>query len=123
MRHSPFELVHLGSGQFLDTKCIVAVASPASFSIKRAVKRATVKGELTDMTHGRKTRSVIFVADGRIFLTSRAPDIIAGRLQTGQLTGCDENDIADEGQQADADVIGQARVESDLNGRASVARI
>ncbi len=113
MRNSSFELVHVGSGQFLDAKSIVAVASPTSFSIKRAVKRAAAKGKLTDMTHGRKTRSVIFVDDGRIFLTSRAPDIIAGRLQTDHLTGADNDDMADETLQADAAAIGQAGVKSE----------
>ncbi len=113
MKSSSFELVHVGSGQFLDSKCIIAVGSPTSFSIKRAVKLATAKGELIDMTNGRKIRSVLFVADGRIFLTSRAPDIIAGRLQMGQVTGCDNNDIADDSQQADTDAIGQAGVKSD----------
>ena len=103
MRDTFFELVHVGSGQFLDSKCIVAVASPTSFSIKRAVKRAASKGELIDMTHGRKTRSVIFVDDGRIFLISRAPDIIAGRLQTGQITELETNNTVDGISQIDED--------------------
>ena len=113
MRTSSFELVHVGSGQFLDSKCIVAVASPASFSIKRAIKRAAEKGELIDMTHGRKNRSVIFVDDGRIFLISRAPEIIAGRLQTGWINEPDTDDTADKSPQIDADSR-QAKEESDL---------
>jgi hypothetical protein len=108
MRTSTFELVHVGSGQFLDANCIIAVASPTSFSIKRAIKGAAARGESIDMTHGSKTRSVIFLDDGRIFLTSRAPDIIAGRLQARQLTEPDTNDITDESRQTGPDAVKQA---------------
>jgi extracellular matrix regulatory protein A len=107
MRNLFFELVHVGSGQFLDANCIVAVASPASFSIRRSIKRAQAKGEMIDMTHGRKTRSAIFLDDGRVFLTSRAPDIIAGRLQMSQIASLGEDDITDNGEQPDIELPGQ----------------
>lgn len=113
MKSFSFELLHVGSGQFLDSKCIVAVASPTSFSIKRAVKRASAKAELIDMTHGRKTRSVIFVDDGRIFLISRAPDIIAGRLQAGGVTELENKGTTRRSRSADAN-IKRARVKEGL---------
>ena len=74
-------LVHVGFDNFVAMSRIVAIASPNSTSIKRAMKDAGSKGLLIDMTHGRKTRSVIFTDSGHIFVTARAPDIIAGRLQ------------------------------------------
>jgi extracellular matrix regulatory protein A len=79
------ELVHVGFDNFLAVDRIVAIASPSSTNIKRAIKEASTKGILIDMTHGRKTRAAIFTDNGHIFLTSRAPEIIAGRLQVGHV--------------------------------------
>jgi extracellular matrix regulatory protein A len=79
------ELVHVGFDNFLAVDRIVAIASPTSTNIKRAIKEATAKGVLIDMTHGRKTRAAIFTDNGHIFLTSRAPEIIAGRLQVSHV--------------------------------------
>ena len=75
------ELVHIGFDNFLATGRIVAIASLNSTSIKRVIKEANHKGLLIDMTHGRKTRAAIITDTGHIFLASRAPEIIAGRLQ------------------------------------------
>jgi hypothetical protein len=79
------ELVHVGFDNFLAVNRIVAIASPTSTNIKRTIKEASSKGVLVDMTHGRKTRAAIFTDDGQIFLTSRAPEIIAGRLQVSHV--------------------------------------
>jgi extracellular matrix regulatory protein A len=79
------ELVHVGFDNFIAVHRIVAVASPTSTNIKRAIKEASSKGVLIDMTHGRKTRAAIFTDDGQIFLTSRPPEIIAGRLQVSHV--------------------------------------
>lgn len=89
------ELVHIGFDNFLATNRIVAIASLNSTSIKRAVKDASRKGLLIDMTHGRKTRAAIVTDTGHIFLSSRAPEIIAGRLQTnrgGSVLRIDQDD-------------------------------
>jgi regulator of extracellular matrix RemA (YlzA/DUF370 family) len=79
------ELVHVGFDNFLAVNRIVAIASPTSTNIKRAIKDATQRGVLIDMTHGRKTRAAIFTDNGQIFLTSRAPEIIAGRLSVSHV--------------------------------------
>jgi regulator of extracellular matrix RemA (YlzA/DUF370 family) len=79
------ELVHVGFDNFLAVNRIIAIASPTSTNIKRAIKEATSKGVLIDMTHGRKTRAAIFTDNGHIFLTSSAPEIIAGRLQVSHV--------------------------------------
>lgn len=79
------ELVHVGFDNFLAVNRIIAIASPTSTNIKRAIKEATSKGVLIDMTHGRKTRAAIFTDNGHIFLTSRAPEIIAGRLSVSHV--------------------------------------
>lgn len=79
------DLVHVGFDNFLATDRIIAIASLNSTSIKRAIKEAGNKGILIDMTHGRKTRSAIFVDNGHIFLTSRAPEIIVDRLRVSHV--------------------------------------
>jgi len=78
------ELVHIGFDNFLAVNRIVAIASPNSTPFKRVIKEAGNKGLLIDMTHGRKTRSAIVTDTSHIFLTSRAPEIITGRLQASR---------------------------------------
>ena len=77
------ELVHIGFDNFLAVNRIVAIASPNSTMIKRTMKEAEGKALLIDVTHGKKTRSIIFTDSGHIFVTARGPDIIAGRLEGG----------------------------------------
>ena len=93
------ELVHVGFNNFLAVNRIVAVASPNSTSIKRALKETASKGLLIDMTHGRKTRAAIITDTDHIFLTSRLPEIIAGRLQASRPSlalRVEQSDIKDE---------------------------
>ena len=93
------ELVHIGFDNFLAVDRVVAVASPNSTSIKRAIKEAGNKGLLIDMTHGRKTRAAIITDTEHIFLASRLPEIIAGRLQAsknGLAVKREQVDIKDE---------------------------
>ena len=78
------ELVHIGFDNFIAINRIVAIAALNSSSIKRAIKNAGNNGLLFDMTHGRKTRSAIITDTGHVFLTSRAPEIIIGRLQVSR---------------------------------------
>lgn len=91
------ELVHVGFDNFLATNRIVAIASPNSTSIKRSIKEAISKGALIDLTHGRKTRSAIFVDNGNIFLTSRAPEIIVDRLRVSHVGSSLKPELEDEG--------------------------
>lgn len=91
------DLVHVGFDNFLATQRIVAIASPNSTSIKRAIKEALSKGTLIDMTHGRKTRSAIFADNGQIFLTSRAPEIIVDRLRVSHVGSALRPEMEEEG--------------------------
>jgi regulator of extracellular matrix RemA (YlzA/DUF370 family) len=51
---------------------------------------------LIDMTHGRKTRAAIFTDNGQVFLTSRAPEIIAGRLSVSHVGSLEKPGQEDE---------------------------
>lgn len=79
------ELVHIGFDNFLAINRIVAIASPNSTSIKRAMQEGKDKGLLIDVTHGRKTKTVIFTDSGHIFVAALAPETIAGRLQASRI--------------------------------------
>jgi len=78
------EVVHVGFDNYLVISRIVAITSTNSTSIKRAIKEAENNKLLVDMTHGRKTRAAIFTDSNYVFLTSRAPEIIVGRLQASR---------------------------------------
>ncbi len=78
------ELVHIGFDNFLAMNRVIAIASLNSEPIKRTIQEGKNKGLLVDMTHGRKTKAVIFTDSGYIFLTALAPETVSGRLQVGR---------------------------------------
>jgi regulator of extracellular matrix RemA (YlzA/DUF370 family) len=75
------ELVHIGFGNILAMNRVIAIASPNSAPIKRIVQEARSKGQLIDMTSGRRTKAVIFTDSGHIVLAALAPETITGRSQ------------------------------------------
>ncbi|MFA5629729.1 MAG: DUF370 domain-containing protein [Dehalococcoidales bacterium] len=75
------ELVHIGFGNILAMNRVVAIASPNSAPIKRTIQEARSKGQLIDMTSGRRTKAVIFTDSGHIVLAALAPETITGRSQ------------------------------------------
>jgi len=75
------ELVHIGFGNILAMSRVVAIASPNSAPTKRTIQEGRNKGQLIDMTNGRRTKAVIFIDSGHIILAALAPETIAGRLQ------------------------------------------
>ena len=78
------ELVHIGFDNFLAMNRVIAIASINSEPIKRATQEAKNKGLLVDMTHGRRTKAVIFTDSGHIILAALAPETITGRLQVSR---------------------------------------
>ncbi|MEE9366619.1 MAG: DUF370 domain-containing protein [Dehalococcoidales bacterium] len=76
------ELVHIGFGNILVMSRVIAMAAPNSAPTKRTVQEAKSRGQLIDMTNGRRTKVVIFIDSGHIILAALAPETIAGRLQT-----------------------------------------
>ncbi len=80
------ELVHIGFGNVVAMNRVIAIASPNSAPTKRSIQEGKSKGNLIDMTNGRKTKAVIFTDSGHIVLAALAPETITGRLQ-GTRTG------------------------------------
>ncbi|MDD4923959.1 MAG: DUF370 domain-containing protein [Dehalococcoidales bacterium] len=75
------ELVHIGFGNILAMNRVIAIASPNSAPTKRIIQDARNKGQLIDMTSGRRTKAVIFTDSGHIVLAALAPETITGRFQ------------------------------------------
>ena len=75
------ELVHIGFGNILAMNRVIAMASPNSAPTKRTIQEGRNRGQLIDMTNGRRTKVVIFIDSGHIILAALAPETIAGRLQ------------------------------------------
>ena len=67
------ELVHIGFGNILAMNRVIAIASPNSAPTKRIIQEARNKGQLIDMTSGRRTKAVIFTDSGHIVLAALAP--------------------------------------------------
>ena len=80
------ELVHIGFGNILVMDRVIAMAAPNSAPTKRTVQEAKTRGQLIDMTNGRRTKVVVFVDSGHVILAALAPETIAGRLQAVRAT-------------------------------------
>lgn len=78
------ELVHIGFGNILAMNRVIAIASPNSAPTKRVILEARNKGQLIDMTNGRRTKAVIFADSGHIVLAALAPETITGRLMVNR---------------------------------------
>ena len=79
------ELVHIGFGNILAMNRVIAMASPNSAPTKRTIQEGKNKGQLIDMTNGRRTKAVIFLDSGHIVLSALAPETITGRLQVSRV--------------------------------------
>jgi regulator of extracellular matrix RemA (YlzA/DUF370 family) len=93
------ELVHIGFGGIMMMNRVIAMAAPNSAPTKRTVQEAKSRGQLVDMTNGRRTKVVIFVDSGHVILAALAPETIAGRLQatrTGSGMKLEQSDEKDE---------------------------
>ena len=93
------EPVHVGFGNILAMNRVIAIVSPNSAPTKRAIQEGRNKGQLIDMTNGRRTKAVIITDSGHIILAALAPETIAGRLRAGRgesVLGLEPSDEKDE---------------------------
>lgn len=74
------KLINIGFGNMVSANRIVAIVSPESAPIKRAVREADDKGILINATYGRKSRAVIFMDSGNVVLSSIQPETVANRI-------------------------------------------
>ena len=72
--------MNVGFDNMVQVQRIIAVVSPESAPIKRQIQEAKEAGSVIDVTHGRKTRAVIFTDSAYIILSAIQPETLVGRL-------------------------------------------
>ena len=85
-----FRLVNIGFGNIVSAERIVAIVSPESAPIKRAITEARERHVLIDATYGRRTRAVVFTDSGHVILSAVQPETVANRLSVRESVGEDE---------------------------------
>ena len=82
--------INVGFGNMIAVHKIIAMVTPDSAPTKRNIQEAKEEGTIIDATHGRKTRTVIYMENGRIVLSALQPETIVNRLQ-GQISSDDDH--------------------------------
>ncbi len=76
------KLINIGFGNIVVGCRIVAVVSPNSAPMKRFKEDARQAGKLVDVTHGRRTRSIIITDSGHIMLSAVQSETISQRIKS-----------------------------------------
>jgi regulator of extracellular matrix RemA (YlzA/DUF370 family) len=76
----PADLVHVGFGNFIELRNIVAVVTPGSAPIQRMIRDAKRRGFSRDHRGGRRTKAVVFTGTGDVILVAITPEALAGRV-------------------------------------------
>ena len=72
--------MNIGFDNMVSVEKIIAIVSPESAPVKRLVQEAKEAGRVVDVTHGRKTRAVVFTDSQYILLSAIQPETLTGRL-------------------------------------------
>ena len=75
-------VINVGFGNYVSRARIVAVISPDSSPIKRAIQEARKEGNLIDATQGRRTKSVLFIDDGSLVVSGLGTETLAKRIDS-----------------------------------------
>lgn len=73
-------LVNIGGGCFINKRDIEVVVPPESAPIKRLVSANIDAGKCVDLTYGKRTRSVIIMKTGRIYLAPIQPASVVAKI-------------------------------------------
>lgn len=72
----------VGFGNYVSRERVIAIVSTDSSPIKRAVQEARSSGNLIDATQGRRTKSALFMDDGRVVISGLGPETLAKRVES-----------------------------------------
>jgi len=75
-------MLNIGFGNVVAANRVVAIVSPNSAPIKRLKDEARDEKRLIDITHGRKTRSVLITDSNHVILSAIQTETISQRLST-----------------------------------------
>lgn len=73
------KLINIGFGSMISASRLLAVISPDSAPVRRVIQDSRDRGTLIDATYGRRTRAVVIMDSGHVFLSAIQPETIAGR--------------------------------------------
>jgi len=75
-------MLNIGFGNVVAANRVVAIVSPNSAPVKRLKDEARDEKRLIDVTHGRKTRSVLITDCNHVILSAIQTETISQRLST-----------------------------------------
>lgn len=75
------EMVNIGFSSMIPKNRIIGIDETGSSPIKRMIKRAKAENRVIDVTHGRKTKSVIWLDNGTVYLSSVSTATLTNRMQ------------------------------------------
>jgi hypothetical protein len=75
-------MLNIGFGNVVAASRVVAIVSPNSAPVKRLKDEARDEKRLIDVTHGRKTRSVLITDSNHVILSAILTETISHRLST-----------------------------------------
>lgn len=75
--------VHVGCGNWLNPGRVIAIAVPHSAPILRMLWDARGKGQVVDLTAGRRALGVVVTDTNQVLLVALQPETVAARAQGG----------------------------------------
>jgi len=86
------KLVNIGFGNMVAAGRLIAIVSPESAPIKRAVQDAKDRGMVIDGTYGRRTRAVLIMDSDHLVLSALTPETVAARITGDNDEGASEDE-------------------------------
>lgn len=80
------EMINIGFGSMVPKNRIIGIDETGSSPIKRMIKKAKDENRVIDVTRGRKVKSVIWIDNGTVYLSSVSAATLANRMQDDILT-------------------------------------
>jgi len=78
-------MVNVGFRNFVVGERIIAVVDSDSAPMRRLVQERRKNGYLIDTTHGRRTKSVIFIDSGQLIASALTQETVAKRMSGTEL--------------------------------------
>lgn len=70
----------VGFGNYVSRERVVAIVTVDSSPIRRAIQESRKEGSLIDATQGRRTKSALFMDDGRLVVSGLGTETLAKRI-------------------------------------------
>jgi regulator of extracellular matrix RemA (YlzA/DUF370 family) len=84
-------LINVGFGNSIVAGRVLAVVNPKSSPMKTLRDQARSNNKLIDVTEGRRTRSIIVMDTGHVFLSAIQPDTLTQRFVPASVHDLEES--------------------------------